>query len=264
LKLSYDSIADRYHKLAVPLVFKRPAKDLLSALKLSPDSEILDVGAGAGATALAIQEIDGFEGHLFELDVSQEMLRASVANDRISKVCGQLPGLPFCDESFDAVMSNFVLSHVKDYRDALADMVRVLKPEGKAGITAWGDNDNKYTNLWQETAESFVGSDLLNDAATEYMPSREIFANPERVCKLLEDSGLCDIKVMMSEQAVTTSIDDFLEIRNILLRGRFLKETLDSQGWSKFQEELLKRFHSNFSDPIEYDSSAHIVVGIKQ
>jgi len=44
--LTYDAIAEDYQRLAVPLVFLSPAKDLLSALKLSPDANILDVGAG--------------------------------------------------------------------------------------------------------------------------------------------------------------------------------------------------------------------------
>lgn len=48
MNLTYDSIAEAYHRLAVPMVFLSPAKDILAVLQLEPDSQILDVGAGAG------------------------------------------------------------------------------------------------------------------------------------------------------------------------------------------------------------------------
>jgi len=261
--LTYDSIVDTYKRLAVPLVFMRPAVDLLNALKLSAYAHILDVGAGAGVTGLALQKIRAFSGRLVEFDISIEMLRASESNINTSKVVGQVPGLPFCDESFDAVMSNFVMSHVKDYREALADIVRVLKSGGKIGIASWGNGENEYSDLWNETALSFGGGDQLENTADEYMPSREIFTNPEITKKLLEEAGATKIEIHKSNSIIKTTIADYIDMRNVMLQGRFIKSTLEEKGWTEFLALLTKNFENKFRDQIEYPSLAHIVIGAK-
>ncbi|MCH7947299.1 MAG: methyltransferase domain-containing protein [candidate division Zixibacteria bacterium] len=261
--LTYDAIAEDYQRLAVPLVFLRPARDLLTALKLSPDANILDVGAGTGVTAQAIQEIENFNYRLVELDISLEMLKASSSSSSVSKVVGQVPGLPFRDNSFEAVISSFVMSHVFKYQEAIVDMVRVLKPEGKIGIAAWGSEKHKYSDMWDKTSESFVSKDLIEKIVSEFMPSREIFTNPENIKGLLEKAGVQNIEILKSETIVTTTIADYIEMKGVMLQGRFIKSRIGKNGWSDFLALLTKHFDAKFSDPIEYPSRAHLVVGSK-
>ena len=263
MDLTYDSIAEDYQRLAVPLVFLRPAKDLLTALKLAPDANILDVGAGTGVTAQAIESIKGFKGKLVELDISLEMLKASSSSSSASKVVGQVPGLPFCDNSFDAVISSFVMSHVLKYEEAIVDMVRVLKPGGKIGIAAWGSEKHKYSDMWDKTSETFVSKDLIEKIVSEFMPSREIFTNPENIKGLLEKAGVQNIEILKSETIVTTTKADYIEMKGVMLQGRFIKSRIGKNGWSDFLALLTKHFDAKFSDPIEYPSRAHIVVGTK-
>ena len=263
MDLTYDSIAEDYQRLAVPLVFLRPAKDLLAALKLLLDTNILDVGAGTGVTAQAIESIKGFKGKLVELDISLEMLKASSSSSSASKVVGQVPGLPFCDNSFDAVISSFVMSHVLKYEEAIVDMVRVLKLGGKIGIAAWGSEKHKYSDMWDKTSESFVSKELIENIVSEFMPSREIFTNPENIKGLLEKSGAQNIENLKSETIVTTTIADYIAMKSVMLQGRYLKSTLENKGWCEFLAQLTKNFDDKFSDPIEYPSRAHIVVGSK-
>lgn len=263
MNLTYDTIAEAYHRLAVPMVFLSPAKDILAVLQLEPDSQILDVGAGAGAAAQAIKSIKDFKGKLVELDISLEMLKASRSSSDVSKVVGQVPGLPFCDNSFEAVMSSFVLSHVLKYKEAIADMVRVLKPGGKIGIAAWGSEEHDYSDMWDKTSESFVSSDLIENIVGEFMPSREIFTKPENIRELLKEAGARDIEFHKSESIVTTTKAEYIEMKGVMLQGRFIKSRLGEKGWSEFLAELKKNFDDKFSDPIEYPSRAHIVIGSK-
>lgn len=263
MDLTYDSIVDTYKRLAVPLVFMRPAVDLLNALRLSVYTHILDVGAGAGVTGLALQEIGGFSGRLVEFDISLEMLKASESISNTSKVVGEVPGLPFCSESFDAVMSNFVMSHVKEYREALADMVRVLKSGGKIGIASWGNGENEYSELWNETAISFVDENQLEKIVDEFMPSRKIFTNPETTKKLLEEAGATNIEIQKSDSIIITKIANYIEMKNVMLQGRFIRSILGEGGWQDYLTALNKKFRDEFRDPIEYPSLAHLVIGSK-
>ena len=78
-----------------------------------------------------------------------------------------MPGLPFRDGIFDSELASFVLSHFRSYQIALLDMVRILKPGGKLGVTTWCRNKTNCRQLWQETAESFVGKEELARASRE-------------------------------------------------------------------------------------------------
>lgn len=263
MNLTYDSIAEIYHRLAVPLVFLRPAKDILAVLRLEPDAQILDVGAGAGAAAQAIESIKGFKGKLVELDISLEMLKASNSSSSVSKVVGQVPGLPFCDNSFDAVISNFVLSHVLKYREAITDMVRVLKPGGKIVITSWDNDKNNYSELWNETAESVIGKVRLSKVVSEFMPSRDIFTNPENTSEMLKEAGVKDIEIHKSESTVKTTISDFIEMKSVMLQGRYIRSKLGAERFKEFYRRIVECFNEQFNDPVEYPRFAHIVIGTK-
>lgn len=71
----------------------------------------------------AIQEITG-------LDIEFERLQAAKAHSS-SLVNGAGEALPFATASFDLLLSHEVLEHVQDDRQAMAEMVRVLKPGGR-------------------------------------------------------------------------------------------------------------------------------------
>jgi hypothetical protein len=62
------------------------------------------------------------------------------------------------------MLANFVLSHFTRYETALFDMVRVLRPGGRLGVTVWGAGQSEFSRMWQDVAESFVSKDLLSDA----------------------------------------------------------------------------------------------------
>ena len=162
---SYDSIADVYDRLVVPYVFAQPAKDLVIALRPPAEGILLDVGTGTGVCAAIARQCIAPAGTVIGVDPSLGMLR--VAKQKGLVVAGLVPGLPFRDGIFDAELASFVLSHFRSYQIALLDMVRILKPGGKLGVTTWCLNKTNCRQLWQETAESFVGKEELARASRE-------------------------------------------------------------------------------------------------
>ncbi|GAU69462.1 putative sarcosine-dimethylglycine methyltransfe [Streptomyces sp. NBRC 110611] len=102
---------------------------------LGPDATVLDLGSGYGGSSRALAE--RFGCRVVALDLSEEHNRRHRAANAergldglIEVVTGSLNDLPFEAGRFDVVWSLEVLCHVEDRAGALAEAVRVLKPEG--------------------------------------------------------------------------------------------------------------------------------------
>ena len=93
---------------------------------------VLVDGCGTGMYVRALQP---HAGQVHGMDIEPEHLRVAV---------GTAPGaglglavceaLPYADATFDLILSHEVLEHVQDDRLAAAEMVRVLRPGGRAVI----------------------------------------------------------------------------------------------------------------------------------
>lgn len=162
-------------RLAVPHHFAVPARDLLAALKPPVGGFVLDVGSGTGAGAIHAAEEVGPDGLVVALDPSGEMLRL-LGNPQVLRVVGEVPGLPFPEDYFHTVMANFVLSHFKSYEHGLVDMVRVLAPGGRLGVTVWAAGKNQFAETWSEAAAVFLSREQLQQAFREFIPWDEWFS----------------------------------------------------------------------------------------
>jgi SAM-dependent methyltransferase len=107
---------------------------MLERARLSGHERVLDVGCGAGHTALA------FAAHAREVvafDMTEEMLEqtARLAAQRgLANVAvrqGLAEALPFADASFDVVTSRFCAHHYSDPARATHEAARVLRPGGR-------------------------------------------------------------------------------------------------------------------------------------
>jgi len=85
---------------------------------------VLDIGCGYGEMVKYLQE----RGKIIGLDVSLERLKQ--ASKHGQTVLGDGRCLPFCDGQFDVVISGYVLHHIEDYREAIAEIHRCLKADG--------------------------------------------------------------------------------------------------------------------------------------
>jgi len=91
------------------------------------DAVVLDNGCGLGTYLDAFAQ---FTPHRFGLELEQDRAQKALAvAPGIVQAMGE--NLPFASSSFDFVFSNEVIEHVEDDRLALAEMVRVVKPNGR-------------------------------------------------------------------------------------------------------------------------------------
>jgi len=260
---SYDSVAIAYDRLAVPPVFAPPARQLVRAIRLKPGNRLLDVGSGTGAAALAALETVGPQGLVVALDPSLEMLRVAQKKGLPRLVVGKIPGLPFTNDVFNGVTANFVLSHVTNYDVALLDMVRVLRPGGRLGVTTWQTTQNDFKTLWQEIAGSLVSRNRINEAVQQTIPWEERFTDARNLERAVHGAGLVGLELRRCEYRVSMSMSDFLDIRDTTIEARFMRKALGAESWQKFRERVSDEFSRRFIDPLEYTSQAYIAVGTK-
>jgi demethylmenaquinone methyltransferase/2-methoxy-6-polyprenyl-1,4-benzoquinol methylase len=102
------------------------------ACALQPGERALDVAAGTGTSTAALSR-PGVE--LVAVDFSEGMLEQGRARyPELSFVQADATALPFEDASFDAVTISFGLRNVQHPEQALAEMLRVLRPGGRVVI----------------------------------------------------------------------------------------------------------------------------------
>lgn len=113
-------------------------------LQLRAGERLLDVGCGLGEAALALATDLGAEGEIVGVDASAQMLRvarasAVAAPGRAEFVVGDAAALALPDGSFDAVRSERTLQWLPDPAAAVAEMVRVARPDGRVSLidTDW-------------------------------------------------------------------------------------------------------------------------------
>ena len=102
---------------------------------LSRGAAILDLGAGVGRHALALQAA-GFE--VTALDAAPEGLaEIDKANTGVKTQIGRMNHLPFADNEFDHVLSWNVIYHGNEtiLLDTISEVRRVLKPGGTFMLT---------------------------------------------------------------------------------------------------------------------------------
>ena len=107
--------------------------------RLVPGERLLDIGCGTGNAALraarAGAETTGLDPAARLIEVAGE--RAAAEGVDADFVVGHAESLPFDDATFDVVLSVFGVIFTADPERAIGEMLRVLRPNGRALVAAW-------------------------------------------------------------------------------------------------------------------------------
>lgn len=133
-----ESLAEIQETYLAPAMYAQWAIRLTAMAHIDSGHHVLDVGCGTGILARKAVEDVGFTGKVTGIDHDQDMIAVAARKaPNIDWRVGDPSQLPFDDESFDRVVSQFFLPHTKNRVRLLKEMMRVLKPGGRMALAVW-------------------------------------------------------------------------------------------------------------------------------
>ncbi len=130
-EMSYVEVAAIYNDINhIPL---EAAADLGKAVAaiVGDGARIMDFGGGAGRISVPIAA----NTKMMTMDIEHHMLKAAKdlaeqRNTPMQLTTGTVLQTPFAKDTFDAIITTNVLHQIEQWRDALLEAGRILKPEG--------------------------------------------------------------------------------------------------------------------------------------
>lgn len=108
-------------------------RQVIQLARLERNSRLLDLGTGTGDLAReALAQVP--QAKVVAADFTLEMMRVGQKNGPLNFSSADALGLPFNDQTFDAVVSGFLMRNVIDLQKALQEQYRVLKKGGRIVI----------------------------------------------------------------------------------------------------------------------------------
>jgi SAM-dependent methyltransferase len=116
-----------------------PAARLVTYAGIQPGQRVLDAACGTGVVAVTAARRGA---HVTGLDLTPELLDAARENARIASADiewheGDVEALPFADERFDVVVSQYGHMFAPRPEIAVREMLRVLRPGGIIAFSTW-------------------------------------------------------------------------------------------------------------------------------
>ena len=251
--------AKAYEALFVPALFGQWVVEVADAVQIRPGQRVLDVGCGTGVLAREVTSRATPSGYVAGLDPSPGML--AVARDLAPTVDwreGVAESIPFPDQSFDTVVSQFGLMFFMDRHQALREMLRVLSPTGHLVVAVWDSLDN----IPGYSAEVALLERLAGTRAADAVRAPFVLGDRQNLAKLFKDVGADSVKITTHQGTarfpgirvmIEAELRGWLPVMGVLLTedqiSNILKEAENALGSYVTPEGR-----------ISFDVSAHIVV----
>ena len=252
--------ARAYQELHVPALFQQWCAPVLDAVGIAPGHRVLDVACGTGVLAREAAARVGPTGFVAGIDPDRGML--AVAGQLAPMVewrQGAAESLPYPDQAFDAVVSQFGLMFFADRSQALREMLRVLTPGGILAVAVWDSLENSAAYpIEVELLERLAGQ-----PAADALRAPFALGDTEELTKLFESAGAESVKIESRKGTarfpsiramVEADLRGWLPVMGVVLEEERIQRIL-------LESESALRRYVTADGRVRFDSPAHIVTG---
>ncbi|MEO5701346.1 MAG: class I SAM-dependent methyltransferase [Casimicrobiaceae bacterium] len=205
----FDSVAGKYdlmNDLMSAGLHRWWKRFTVDALAVRPGMQVLDLAGGTGDLAALFAQRVGAAGTVLLTDINGAMLASG--RDKLLDRGLCLPvvqcdaeALPFAARSFDRLSIAFGLRNVTHKELALAEMARVLRPGGAAGVL-------EFSRVWSPLAPVYnwysfnvlprLGRLVANDEASYRYLAESIRMHPDQATlkSMMERAGFDRVEVI--------------------------------------------------------------------
>lgn len=234
-------------------------RDALDLARLAPDARVLDVAAGSGAVTLEaarrareVLAIDFADGMLAQL--RRRSAHAGQTNVETRVMDGQALALE--DASYDLALSNFGLIFFPDRVRGFSEMHRVLRPGGRAVVTAW----RRFEIL--DTFLRAVRAALKDAPKPEGPPPMLSLADRDRFAAEMRAGGFTDVSIHTVMHSFTVeSAEALWEIMSKSAPPVIaLLDRIGPEGARRVRDTLLRQLGDG---EVVFWNEAHIGVAVR-
>lgn len=235
---------------------------MVQAAGVRPGHRVLDVACGTGVLAREAARHLGEDGFVAGLDAGPGMLAvAGRLAPSIEWRLGAAESLPWDDNTFDAVVSQFGLMFFRDRPAAIREMLRVLVPGGRMAVAVWESLDNSEAY----PIEVALLERLAGRPAADALRAPFVLGDRAALAALFQEAGVTRVQVATHHgKARFPSIRTMVEadLRGWLpVMGVSLTEAQIASILTEAEEALGR--HVTAAGTVEFDAPAHIVTGAK-
>ena len=251
-----SSAAEIYDQFYLPALFRQWTPFMINAAKIRSGYDVLDVACGTGVLARDIYPHVGRAGSVTGLDVNDGMLAvARKSEPEIEWIADKAEQLPFEDDRFDAVVSQFGMMFFEDRNAAVAEMVRVLKPGQQLAVAVWDGLETTpgYCDL-VGILDRLFGSEVAQGLRSPYnMGDREMFKAYFDVPELAD--------VIVETHVGSTNFDSIQEWVFTDVKGWVMSEAFGDAEMAlllKEAETSLAKYADDHGR-VKFDAPAHLL-----
>ena len=214
----FNNISKRYDflnhflSLGIDKIWRKKAIKMLR--EVAPE-RMLDIATGTGDFALAAlklkpKEVIGVDISQGMLDVGIEKMKRRKVDDIIKLRLGDSEELPFDDNYFDALTVGFGVRNYENLEKGLGDMLRVLRPEGKAVILEFSKPKRfpvkQFFGFYSKRLIPFFGKRISKDErAYAYLPeSVAAFPEGQAFKDIMEKVGYKNVQSKLVSGGIAT------------------------------------------------------------
>ncbi len=251
------SAAEVYEEFFLPALFQEWAQRTANAAQIQDGDNVLDVACGTGVLARFTKEKVGEKGLVTGVDINEGMLAvAERKSPNIEWRKASAENLPFEDNSFDKVVSQFGLMFFEDRIKALKEMRRVLKSGGTLAVAVW---DSVETSPgYAEMTE--ILRRLFGDQTAAALEAPFVLGDKNILSELFAEAGMKDAQI--KTEIGTARFPSIASWVHTDIKGWTLADSINDEQYQLLLDEAQKALKP-FSDDtgkVTFDAPAHIVI----